>query len=378
MSKILLNLSNLHVGGGVQVGVSFISELAKSNYDNRKFDLWISNKIYLELSKLKTDLKVFSSVNIVDMYGIRSIFSFKLIYALCFKYKTVFTLFGPLYSIMKPSLSIVGFAQPSILFKTVALGLVDNFFMRRVLRLKLFIQQLFFLKSDIIIVELDTVKERLLEISIFKNKEVFVVNNTYSSIYNQIFLWEEIPFNFDDKKIKLGYLGRNYAHKNTKIFPELIRILRNNYGMDVDIYVTFDENEWSNCTEEFKRVVINVGQLSVSQCPKYYLKLDGVIFPSLLECFSATPLEALIMNRPLFLSDRDFNRSIVKEFGFYFDPLDVHHIARVISNYFNKSNHLSLMLQNSRKYVLDNFDASERMDQYLKIINNAINSRLKH
>ena len=58
--------------------------------------------------------------------------------------------------------------------------------------------------------------------------------------------------------------------------------------------------------------------MSLAQCPSYFKELDGIILPSLLECFSATPLEALIMGKPIFLSDRQFNKDVVGDFYFYF------------------------------------------------------------
>ena len=68
MSKILIITSNLHVGGGVQVAVSFIDELSKSDYNLKLYDLWISTEIFDNLIEICTDLSGFNSYKIINLH----------------------------------------------------------------------------------------------------------------------------------------------------------------------------------------------------------------------------------------------------------------------------------------------------------------------
>lgn len=370
MKKILLNLSNLHLGGGVQVGVSFISELCSSNHDLKRFDIWISSEIYSNLRNDKVNLDKFSNYIIIDVFGIESIFSIKILYSILFKYSSVFTLFGPFYTIIKPKYSIVGFAQPSIINPNVAINLSSTYLNKLLLKLKISLQKYFFYKSDIILVESDNVRKSLLLFKKFNRKPIHVVNNSCSSIYKFPERWQDINYDFGSAKIKLGFLGRNYPHKNTKILPDVLNILRQKYKLDIDIFVTFNEREWLACPDYFKSTILNVGPLNITQCPKFYDHIDGLIFPSILECFSVTPLEALIMGKPIFLSDREFNRDIVNNYGIYFDPFNPEDIAYKIYNYFILESSFKESANHVRDYVLANFNAKVRMESYIKIISN--------
>jgi glycosyltransferase involved in cell wall biosynthesis len=113
------------------------------------------------------------------------------------------------------------------------------------------------------------------------------------------------------------------------------RQLRQSYGREADVYVTFPPEEWAACDAGFRESVINVGVLSLSQCPSFYAQMDAVVFPSLLECFSAVPIETMKVGRPLFASDLSFIRDVCGDHCAYFDPLDAADIARSIDAFFS-------------------------------------------
>jgi glycosyltransferase involved in cell wall biosynthesis len=102
----------------------------------------------------------------------------------------------------------------------------------------------------------------------------------------------------------------------------------------VEFYVTFTEDEWQACPASFRNVINNVGALVLAQCPSFYAAMDGIIFPSLLECFSAVPLEAMYMRRPLFASDLPFIRDCCHDLAIYFDPLSADSMAKAIAEYY--------------------------------------------
>jgi glycosyltransferase involved in cell wall biosynthesis len=168
-----------------------------------------------------------------------------------------------------------------------------------------------------------------------------------------------------NNNLRIGFIGRNYAHKNTRIFPEIINILHQKHGIHCNIYVTFTDQEWNECDEVFRSLVFNVGPLFVAQCPNFYRAMNAIIFPSLLECFSATPLEAMAMERPLFASDRQFNHDICAEHAYYFDPMNPEDAAEKISSNIEYSPE---RIKRAREHALSFSNARERAKKYLDLL----------
>src|SRR5690606_1179077 len=207
---------------------------------------------------------------------------------------------------------------------------------RLAMRLKFRLQALFFKRADELIVESEHVREGLIRELGFPAERIHVVHNCLSSIYRDEAAWQPVTLPPADCDLRLGFVGRNYLHKNTEIFPAIVRSLAADHGLHARFYVTFSEAEWRACSPEFRRACINVGPLSVAQCPSFYRQMDAVVFPSLLECFSATPLEAMAMEKPLFASDRPFNRDICGTHAHYFDPMMPDTAADCIARVFSR------------------------------------------
>ena len=374
-SKILINASNLHSGGAVAVASSFINELSKLVNLSDDISILVSSEVHENLRQKNTTLNVFTSYNVQDVYGIKAIWSglnkvFK-------KYEVVFTIFGPAYFLNSDSKHIFGFAQPWIVYPQSSAYSEFSFVNRVQQKLKYYIQSLFFSRADALVVELEHVKVGLKQYRHLSDIPTHIVNSTVDSVFNCPSKWQQVEFPSSTAEIKLGVISRNYSHKNLKCLPELKRKLFSSYNMDVDFYVTFSEQEWSACSEEFRTGIINIGLLNLDQCPSFYNQIDGVFFPTLLECFSATPLEAMIMKKPLFSSDLSFIRDCSKHYANYFDPLDVNDMAKVIAEYYlnNKNAHTSL--DAARNYVIDFSSSSGRAKGYLSIITASLNNSEK-
>lgn len=367
--KVLVNAANLHVGGGVQVAVSFLSELSSISSDTIEFHVVSSSEVDFGLKKTVRDTSVFSSYRIIDVYGLESClpkFS-----KMLSKYDGIFTVFGPDYSIGHGKKRIVGFAQPWIIYPNNEIFWSMNFHSRLRTRLKYFLQNVFFRSASRLIVELPHVKTRLVEIGVMSEEFIDVVHNSVSAIYLSPELWE--PINFEPKSesniFNLGFVGRDYPHKNLDILPEIKVELKRRYNIDVDFFVTLNSNEWSRKSEKFRNLVSTVGELSVAQCPSFYQSMDAIIFPSLLECFSATPLEAMVMKRPLFASDRSFVKDVCKDYSYYFDPLDPVSAADLIANYLSEiRGHDREKIEEARNYAIRFSSAKGRAEQYVRII----------
>ena len=362
---VAINAANLHTGGAIQVAVSFIDELLGIDVDDFEIHIYVSDEVDNNLKSINSMARTQRNYKVANTYGISALRS-----SLNEKLKDfdlVFTIFGPNYLRIQHGIQLVGFAQAWIITKNIqntlsALPAFKN-------RVKFFLQRLFFMRADRLIVELDHVREGLVREGIANRESVDVVHNCISSVYLDPFSWEDLSKPITKRTFSIGFLGRDYPHKNTALLPEVRRCLMHKHGLKVDFFVTFNDAEWAAKPEAFKTSVINVGPLSVAQCPRYYHAMDAVIFPSLLECFSATPLEALAMQKPLFASDRIFVREVCGNFAFYFDPLDAESAADVISEYITLCHGKDQQrLSTARDHAINFSSSRQRALSYLKII----------
>ena len=357
--------SNLHVGGGVQVATSIVEELSRIDFGQHRVTVWVSTEIDSNLRNLLINTSSFHEYSIIDHYGIKALWSRDR--KRLSDYDGILVVFGPHYFGPMPATTVMGFAQPWIIYNNPDLYSNLSFLDRVALKAKYWLQRQIFITSDVLIVELDHVKAALIECQIKKFDDIFVSRNCLSSIFSSPDKWNSIEIPIKQKKYRLGFVGRNYSHKNTKIFPEVINILKFEYGLDVEVLVTFTEEEWSRCDKIFREMVINIGPISMSQLPFLYSNLDALFFPTLLECFSITPLEAMAMKCPVYASDRTFIRDVCGNNAHYFDPLNNQDIARVIAEGLSAPER-DAELESIKNYAFDFSTPGQRANEYFDIL----------
>lgn len=364
--KVCVNASNLHNGGGIQVATSFIDELSRLPVVDLDISVFVSSEVAKNLKEIRVNTAVFSQYRILNSYGLSSLWGgFQRNFN---KFDLVFTVFGPAYFLVMHGVWLTGFAQAWIVN-------IDNEVFRSFNLLqkfknwgKFYLQAWFFRRSGKLIVELDHVKHGLIKKGIAKKKDIYVVYNCISSIYFEPEKWRPVPLIRNSEKFSIGFVGRDYAHKNVSILLDIKKLLACQ-GVDVDFYVTLTSSEWSARSGDYRSNINNVGELTVAQCPSFYQLMDAVIFPSMLECFSATPLEAMIMRKPLFASDREFVRDVCGDFAWYFDPVDPASAAAKIMLYLEDyAGRDVARLENAREHAANFSNAKYRAEEYIKII----------
>lgn len=365
--KLLINASNLHVGGGIQVAVSLIDEISRMGDIRNCLSVLVSDEVHSNLQSINSNCSQFSSYEVFNTYGLSTLWS--KLGAKVRAHDSVFTVFGPLYLWKVPTVSIVGFAQPWIIYPDNEIFRSLSFYLMFKTRLKYFVQSLFFKRADRLIVELAHVKNRLVFCGFLDDDLIDVVHNCLGSIYVQPKHWKPLNIHISKNAFCIGFVGRDYPHKNTDIFPDIKQILMDSHSLNVDFYVTLNAVEWNAKSDLFRDSINNVGVLEVVQCPSFYEQMDAVIFPSFLECFSATPLEAMAMQKPLFASDRGFVRDVCGDFAWYFDPEDPCAAANLIADYIN--NHAGRDIEKlaaAREHVINFSNTRQRAEDYLNII----------
>ena len=328
--------------------------------------VFVSSEVAQNLEEIGVNIAVFNQYRILNSYGLSSLWGgFQRNFN---GFDLVFTVFGPAYFWVMRGIWLTGFAQSWIVNGNNEIFRSFNVLQKFKSWCKFYLQAWFFRRSRKLVVELCHVKCGLIKKGIAKKEDIYVVYNCISSIYFKPEKWRPAPLSRNPIKFSIGFVGRDYAHKNVSILLNIKKLLACQ-GVDVDFYVTLTSLEWRSRSDEYRSNINNVGELTVAQCPSFYQLMDAVIFPSMLECFSATPLEAMIMGKPLFASDRDFVRDVCGNFPWYFDPVNPASAAAKIMLYIeNYAGRDVARLENAREHAANFSNAKCRAEEYIKII----------
>jgi glycosyltransferase involved in cell wall biosynthesis/SAM-dependent methyltransferase len=131
-------------------------------------------------------------------------------------------------------------------------------------------------------------------------------------------------------------LAHYYAHKNIEILAEAVRRLPQFTSQPAKCVITIAPDQHPRARRLLERLghpelagkIVNIGPVAAEMLPQVYQNADALIFPTLLESFSRTYLEALHFGLPILTSDRDFAHYLCQNAALYFDPLDAACVAR--------------------------------------------------
>ena len=367
--RVLINCSNLKVGGGLQVAHSFLNEIS-NNYEH------VFHVVLSETLNEQIDQSIFLSNFSFQVYSIQP----TIIKALLgndaelikiekgFNPDRVFSVFGPTY--WKPKAKhICGFAKPGYIYKESPF--FKTLSLKESIKLKIleFLHMFSFRNhTDIIITENEDVSTRL-------QKRIKKETHTVTNYFNQVFLdnskWENSIAIPRTDSFKFLTISANYPHKNLEILKKVIPILLNKYPkFKVKFYLTISEEDFGFLPTKSKECITFLGKVSINQCPNLYSQCDFLFLPTLLECFSASYCEAMYMEKPILTSNLSFAKGICKNAAAYFNPMDAENIADVIYELaIDKNKQIELI--NKGKEQLKTFDSSkQRAEKYLKIITN--------
>jgi len=151
---------------------------------------------------------------------------------------------------------------------------------------------------------------------------------------------------------------------------EVNRLLAEKYKFTCNFVFTFTDDEMKACGFSELDNFFTIGPIKVDQCPAFYKLLDGLVFPSLLECFSASPIEAMKMNTTVFASNYPFVTEVSQNAAIYFDALDASSISESIVKAFADESLMEEKRILGLALVKNLPNAKDRAIEYLNIINN--------
>jgi glycosyltransferase involved in cell wall biosynthesis len=374
--KIVIDNSNLFVGGGIQVASSFLNDLNQLDKKNQINDIAFVYVIQSKNCAKQIEKSTFGSKFLfydLDISSQNSIFrriqNVKKIENEV-KPDITFTIFGPSYHRSR-NLKLVGFAIPHIVYPDSPffnlISTKEKLYFKLLSVFKTYVFKKF---SDALVFETENAKE-LFTVQKSYLKKSYTVGNTINEIFFNKDRWVE----FENKKstsCNILFLTSNYPHKNMQIIPKVIDVLKNRFNFyDFKFLITLERDDL-RFSKYYDKNIEYIGKVDLQKIPSLYSHCDIAFIPTLLEVFSATYLEAMLMKKPIITSDLGFSRDICGDAAIFCDPLDPEGYAKAIVDIVVDME-LRSSLVNKGTLNLKRFGTSmDRTNSYLRIIKELI------
>ena len=366
--KIIINSSTFKGTGVTQVAVSFIHECI--NFRENDYIVFMSPNVAANVkqNEFPDNFKFY-------IFGNNSLYGFKGKYDLkkmkhiesIYKPDAVFSVFGP--SLWKPKAPhIQGYAYAHYIYTDSPYFKRLGFMERFMVAVRRFVHMGHMKREGkYFVCETEDVSRRLHEMYNIDLNNIFTVSNTAnSSFLNYKPKGNDIGV---DSVFKLYSLCSNAPNKNLGILNTVIPVLKSlHLHKKVVFYLTIPQEDYARMfNDEVKDSIINVGPLKVAECASFVDSCDALFLPTLLECFSASYPEAMLLKKPILTSNLPFATTVCEDAAIYFDPLDSIDIANKIVQLV-ESPQLIKDLQRKGELRLKSFlSPKDRAKKYLEI-----------
>lgn len=316
VARVRVIASNLHVGGGVQVAASLLNEWAREGVRSS-----LPENLVCEVSpSVHENLLPGTRRDLPIVVKRRRPLSIRHWCAdLLHRDEATLVVFGPTYFPLRSKRRIYGYADVTSLYDPATYS--PSARATAVQRARRWWSRRWVARADVVIVETTALRDRLSSVLRQRMpKNILVVPNAVNEdVLTSTGQWQ---FERQEGELLLAYPARPYPHKNFEFLPKLAAAVFGLSARRLRYVVTLTEEEWRQQSQSVRDVSLNVGPVKVREIGPLLRGVDGVCFPSLLEAFSATPIEAMALGVPVFASDRDFVRSVCGRGATYFDPMD--------------------------------------------------------
>lgn len=369
--KIIINTANLKIGGALQVAISFIYECI--NFTENEYHVFLSPSMSKEInidefpnnfvfhffnnpSRFIVFDKVISLLNVTEAK---------------INPDCVFSVFGPTY--WKPkSKHVMGFANGLYLYE-------DLPYLKTMKGLKKFKFSLtkqyhkFLLKNnaDLYVVQTDDMKDRFSKFINQDKESISVVSSKYHSIYekdiNNLML---LP----DKSLGEFWfvtISAYYPHKKLDIINDLVQIIKKK-KLNIKFVLTISEEIFQKKFKKSKDYILNIGPVKLEECPYIYSKVDALFLPTLVESFTASYPEAMIMRKPILTSNYSFAKTVCKDAALYFNPYDNNDVMKQIEKIYSNKELYEEIVTKALKIVEELPSSKTRANEYLKLCEKVI------
>jgi len=225
----------------------------------------------------------------------------------------------------------------------------------------------FYQNSDAIVVQTDDVKRRVREL--LPEIPVFTVSNTVNGVFRNPNIDKQKLPDKETDEIRLLTVSADYPHKNLEIINGVLDELFAKGIHNIKFVLTLPEESFKNNFDqkEYQDNIINVGPVPIDECPALYNECDMMFLPTLLECFSASYVEAMAMKKPILTSNLGFAHSVCRDAAVYFNPVDTKDIADKIKMLVQDSSLQDKLIQRGTNIYNSINTPRERALSFIKI-----------
>jgi glycosyltransferase involved in cell wall biosynthesis len=367
--KLIINTATTFKGGGVQVAKSFIEECKV--FPEHEFHVILGANIGKTIDKLSFP-KNFTFYDIdyrpaTKIFSLQNSTKFFTDIESRIHPDAVFTTSGPAY--WKPNAPhLVGFNLPHFIYPDSPFFKIIPFW--KVIRWKLRgVVKAMFLKKEAtaFVVQTDDVNTRLKKW--LKIKNVYTVSNSCNAHYFKANSFSNKLKEKEVNEFRFLLLSAYHPHKNFEIIRKIIDYeLKKNSVINMRFVLTLPNDIFNSIfPEHYHKYVYNVGPVPVSECASLYKECDAMFLPTLLECFSASYVEAMYMEKPIVTSNLGFAITVCDDAALYFDPLNEIEISQKLEMIVNDSKLRETLVQKGIAQKVNFKTAKQRAESYIEL-----------
>lgn len=369
--RFLINASNLKVGGGLQVADSICQSLNK--YKEHDFVLVLSSYLY----KTADCVRGYSNVLLFQYNLKHSILKLltgrdRFLDGLVTEYrpKSVLTIFGP--SIWRPKVPhICGFARAQLVLRDSPyyqmIGVKE--------KIKYKVWKYAFKKSSDVFYTENPFISGLLPKVIGQNIKVYTITNYYNQIYDKPEKWKCTYSLPDFCGITLLSIGNTGRHKNLSICYEVAQIFENKHPeLNIRFVLTIDEKRFIKDLRNTYDIdfihehFVFLGSIEVEECPYLYQQANIMFMPTLMECFTATYVEAMRMGVPIVTTDLEFARGLCGDAACYYGAVDASDAVNAIFHVYSDEGYAKELIKRGGDQLLKFDNYEQRVNKLIGVL----------
>jgi len=364
--RLIINTASADRGGSIQVALSFLNECR--GIPEHDYFVFLSPNLQrqLDVSDFPDNFCFYK----MEERPATKVFSFSPMGRLFKKLEAeirpdcVFTTSGPAY--WKPEAPhLIGYNLPHYIYR-------DSPFWKTVGRIEkwkfnlkgILIRWFYRRDASHYVCQTDDVCQRLL--AYLQCGQAYTVSNTCSRVYYE-------PQEFaprlparKENEFRLLTVSALYTHKNLEIIRNVVDELRRRGHTHVRFVLTIPKGDYQRLFgARYSENVVTVGPVPPVECPSLYRECDAMFLPTLLECFSASYPEAMIMEKPILTSDLGFARTVCKDAAIYYDPLNAYEIADRIVNLMQDRTQYDRLIELGTQRLTSFNSARQRAEAFL-------------
>ena len=372
--KLIINTTNLKIGGALQVAISFIYEAI--NFTENEYHVFLSPTISKEIN-----ISLFpDNFTFYNFDNPSRLILFDKTIKLLDKTESeiqpdcVFSIFGPTYWNPKAK-HVMGFANALYLYDDLPYIQNMPFFEKLKFNLKkLYHQQLLKNNADLYVVQTEDMKTRFSKFINKSQKVISVVSGKYHSIFEkEIINLKLLPEKKADE-FWFVTISSYYPHKKLDIINDIVKKLRIK-KLNIKFVLTISDDILKEKFSESLDYIINLGTIKLDECPYVYSSCDALFLPTLIESFTASYPEAMKMKKPILTSDYSFATSVCKDAALYFDPYNIEDIYKQINRIYTDKKLYQEIIELGMIIVEELPSSKKRAEKYIQICKELIDDK---